>query len=304
MLQPANFPPLPEGWTTEWETFPASDASLQLYLAVHHPAGDSYKPGPVLLVIHGLGEHGGRYLHFPHYLQGAVAAVACLDLRGHGRSEGLRGHVERFDLFAEDVAVAIRRLRAQLEKRFGKSEIHLFGHSMGGLVSLRTLLTQSDLRLQSASICSPLLGIRVEVPWIKKTAGVLLSRVWGSIQMSNELDPKLVSHDPEVVQAYVADRLVHNKVTPRYFTELTWAMDDTLSKESGIACPVQFHVALDDQIVDPDAGLTFFRNLKHRDKDIKTYPGFFHEVFNEIGKERAFEDLRAWIIRHSANSSI
>jgi alpha-beta hydrolase superfamily lysophospholipase len=232
-------------------------------------------------------------------MQSAVSGIVCLDHRGHGRSEGLRGHIERFDSFADDVALAVSRLDEMLRKRFGQSEIHVLGHSMGGLILLRTLRLHPHLPFRSASISAPLLKIKVPLPAMKKMGARLLSRVWGSLHMTTELDATHLSHDQEVVEAYTADRLVHSKGTPRFYTELTSAMEDTLSKDSGIQVPLQVMIPMQDQIVDPEAGLQFFRALKLRDKLLKTYAGFYHEPFNEIGKEQVFEDLALWIKSHS-----
>ncbi|MEO5970888.1 MAG: lysophospholipase [Bdellovibrionia bacterium] len=297
-VQPKNFPDLPKDWVSEWETFPSSDGKLQLFSVIHH--AKEWKGHRVLVVLHGLGEHGGRYLHVPHYVKSAVDAVLCLDHRGHGRSEGLRGHVDQFDLYADDVALAISRLDEQVRKRFGNAEIHLLGHSMGGLIALRTLF-KHHLPIASATVSAPLLGIRVHTPLVKKYLGIALSRIWGSLHMATELDASTLSHDQDVVKAYLADRLVHNKITPRFFTELQNAMSDTLRRESGLNYPVQMMTPLQDQIVDSDAALQFFRALKLRDKLLKTYPDFFHEPLNEIGKEQVFEDLVSWIKNHSAN---
>jgi alpha-beta hydrolase superfamily lysophospholipase len=300
ILQPRGFPGLPEGWVSEWETFASSDSELQLFMASHHPT--EWASPKALIVLHGMGEHGGRYLHFPHFLKGDVGAVFCLDHRGHGRSEGLRGHAASFDLFVEDAALAIRRVDEQLRKRFGRSEIHLFGHSMGGHIALRTALLHPNLPIRSLTVSAPLLGIKVPLPLAKRAGARVLSRVWSTLQMASEIDPSLVSHDTEVVEAYKADRLVHKKGTPRLYTELLAAIEDTMGRDSGISVPLQMLVPMRDQIVDPEAALSFFRNLKLRDKQLKTYPNFFHESFNEIGKEQAFEDLRAWINQHSATA--
>jgi alpha-beta hydrolase superfamily lysophospholipase len=296
-IQPKNFPALPADWTSDWETFPSSDGVLQLFSVTHH--AKDWQGHRALIILHGLGEHGGRYVHAPHYLHSVVDAIYCLDHRGHGRSEGLRGHVEKFDTFTDDVALAVARLDENLKKRFGRSEIHLLGHSMGGLIGLRTLLKHTGLPLHSASISAPLLGIRVPLPKLKKLAAYALSHLWGSLQMTSELDARLLSHDPDVVAAYQADRLVHQKGTPRFFTELQSAMADTMKKESGITVPLQMMIPLQDQIVDPDVSQRFFRSLKMRDKYLKTYPDFFHEPFNETGKAQAFEDLASWIKSHS-----
>lgn len=297
MLQPRGFPGLPTGWVPEWETFASSDSELQLFLAYYHPA--QWKGPRALLIIHGMGEHGGRYLHFPHYLQKDVDAVFTLDQRGHGRSEGLRGHVSRFDLLTDDAALAVRRVDEILKKRFGRSEIHVLGHSMGGLVALRMMLLHPSLPVKTLTVSAPLLGVKVELPLAKRAGAHLLSRIWSTLHMTSEIDARHVSHDPEVVEAYKTDRLNHGKGTPRFYTELLHAMADTNRRDSGIEVPLQMLIPMQDLLADSEKSLAFFRNLKHREKQLKTYPGFYHESFNEVGKEQAFEDLRSWINTHS-----
>ncbi len=298
--QPKGFQGLPSGWVSEWETFAASSGGLNLFGAYHHrQLLDREQRHRLLVILHGMGEHGGRYLHAPHFLQSKVDGVYCVDHRGHGRSEGIRGHVEKFDELAEDGALLVRRLNEQLLKKFGKSEIHLFGHSLGGHIALRMLFLTPDLPLCSATVSAPFLGIKARVPTVKKLAAIGLSRVWGSLQLDTELDVNTLSHDPEVIDAYLHDRLVHSKMTPRFFTEMLAAMDDTLSRETGIELPLQMAVPLQDGLVDAEKSLRFFRQLKHRDKQLKTYPTFFHEPVNEIGKEQVFDDIGSWIEAHS-----
>ncbi|HLE00763.1 MAG TPA: lysophospholipase [Bdellovibrionota bacterium] len=295
-VQPRGFPGLPEGWSSEWETFEG------LFALLHHVDENAWTSPRALIVFHGLGEHGGRYLHFPHYFKDSVQAVYCVDFRGHGRSEGLRGHVDHFDVLVDDAILSIRRLDERLRKRFGKSELHVFAHSMGGMIALRAFHKDPKLPVKSASISSPLLGIRVEVPLAKRTAAHLLSKVWGSLQLSSELDPQTLSHDQAVSDAYIADRLVHRKLTPRFYAELLRAIADTAGFSGGITVPLQFLVAMQDKVIDSKLVLKFAKKLKSRDKEVKTYPEFFHEVVNEIGKEKVFEDIRAWITKHSATN--
>ncbi len=300
-IQPRGFPGLPKGWVSEWETFASTDGKLQLFMVSHHP--EAWKSHRVLFVLHGMGEHGGRYLHVPHYVQNEVGAVFCLDNRGHGRSEGLRGHAENFDLYVEDAVLAIRRVENQLRKRFGKSEIHVLAHSMGGLIMLRTLFRHPELKLASVTVSAPLLGVKVPLAASKRVAAHLLAHIWGSLQMSSEVDASLLSHDKEVGKAYVSDRLVHRKGTPKMYTQLMASISDTLSRDSGIEVPLQMIVPLQDRIVDSEATLKFFRALKLREKQLKTYPGFYHESLNELGKEQPFEDIRTWIKMHSPTQS-
>lgn len=307
IIQPKGFPTLPANWCSETETFDWVSAepshSPQRLFAVLHHAKD-WKSHRALVILHGHGEHGGRYLHVPHFIHSVVDAVYCPDFRGHGRSAGLRSHVERFDLYLQDSAQAIRRMDEKLKARFGKSEIFVLAHSMGGLIALRALLKFKDLPVKAASISAPLLAVKFPVPAIKKGAGRILSTVWGSLHMSSGLDPKKISHDPEVIDAYQEDRLVHGKVTPRFFVELEDAMEDLRvhSKNLSFETPLQFLIPLEDQIVSSEVSIQFFNDLSHHDKQLKKYPGFYHESLNEVGKERVFEDILAWIRGHMSNA--
>lgn len=299
-IQPIGFPGIPAGWESEAVSFSSPDG-LHLFCAVHR---NSKKPGPrALVIIHGHGEHGGRYAHFPHYLSNTVDAIYCPDLRGHGRSEGLRGDVERFDQLAEDAAAVIREIEAQIRKRHGKAEIHLLGHSLGGHIALRTLFLNTDLPIASASVSAPFLGVKQKVPVAKKIAAHALSRIWGTLQLGTGIDVNGISRDPEVIAAYKRDRLVHDKMTPRFYTAMTEAWADTLEREGGISVPLQFLVPLADPIVDPEKSMALFERLVIHDKRIRTYEDFRHEPFNEIGKEGPFEDLKGWIASHSVISA-
>ena len=293
---PRGFPVLPAGWSTEWSTFRNASETKQLFQVTHLRPGGGHR---VALVVHGMGEHGGRYLHLAHYLGDSVDSVSCLDLPGHGRSEGLRGDIERFDSLIDDIALAVKRTHEQFTKRFGKCELHLVGHSLGGHLVLRTALKHAGLPLASLTASAPFLGIKVKVPVIKKSAAILLSRIWGSLQLDTELDAALLSHDPEAVEAYRADRLIHSKMTPRFFMQVQEAMRDTLAQTRGIECPVMIQVAMQDGVVDPERALDFFRNLDHSKKELKTYPQFYHEIYNELGKEQPLADLRDWIASNS-----
>lgn len=296
VIQPRGFPGLPKDWVSEWETFPSADGRVQLFGVMHHHKDWAKDPrGRVLIVFHGLHEHGGRYLHFPHYLQNTVNAVYCMDHRGHGRSEGLRCHIDSFQQYTDDCATAIRRVESSVRKRFGKSEVHVFAHSLGGLIALRTAFLFKDLPIRSLATSSPLLGIQVKVPFAKRAAARALSKFWGSLHMATEVNSKDLSHDPEVGITFEADRLVAKKATPRLFTEMTDAIADTVRRQSGFEYPLLFQIALQDHIVDPECAMSFYKNLQSPHKQLKTYPGFYHEIYNELGKDQVFEDLKAWI---------
>lgn len=305
IIQPKGFPGLPPSWVTDYQTWRSADDKVEIFGALHHlrhvqrGAEPAQKGHRALIISHGLGEHGGRYLHFAHYLQDAIDVLFCPDHRGHGRSSGRLGHVDQWSRYAEDFALAIRKLDSELKERYGKSEIHALGHSMGSLILLGAAFEHPGLPLKSLTISSPLFKIRVEVPLLKRAMAGTLSRIWGTLQMGNELAATQLSHDPEVAEAYRKDRLVHAKITPRLYTEMIRAIPAMARRESGLPWPLLAVVPLADPILDPEGALDFYRKLKIRDKQLKTYPGFYHEAFNEVGKEQVFEDLREWIKKHS-----
>ncbi len=247
-----------------------------------------------VFVVHGFGEHGGRYLHLPHYVREQADSVYCLDLRGHGRSEGLRGHVEDFDDLTDDLAHALRR-RA-------KHENHLVAHSLGAIVALRALHFYPDLPVHSLTISAPCFALREELVLGRELAAGMLARLWGSCHLDARLDPAKLSRNAEVVEAYRRDRLVHSRITPRFYAEMKAAMRDTLRHCGDIRVPVLMMVPMDDPIVNPDVSVRFFNELQIKDRQIQMYRGFYHEPFNENGKETPFEDLRSWLIAHRAHS--
>ncbi|MBI4925899.1 MAG: lysophospholipase [Bdellovibrio sp.] len=315
---PLGFPKLPEGWIVETESFISeavgfkSETAGFKYETAGFKSGDKktklfsitcrenlWKNSCSLIILHGLGEHCGRYLHLPHFMQSSFGAVFSYDQRGHGRSEGIRGHAEHFDVLAQDAALFVNQISAKLSKHFGASEIHVLGHSLGAHVALRMMFLNPNLPVKTLTLTSPFLAIKTKVPFYKKILANTLSTIWGSLQLDTALDVHTLSHDPEVVTAYQTDKLVHSKMTPRFYTTMLEAMRNTLHRESGLKPPVQFLVPLLDALVNPETSIRFYKNLKHREKRLKTYPNFFHEPVNEIGKEIVFEDIVSWVKQYS-----
>ena len=297
-----GFPGLPGDWEASSGNLENATRTGNLFtLFLRKKAVTSRR---ALIVVHGQGEHCGRYLHLPKFLDPAITDVCLFDLRGHGRSEGLRGHVEKFDEYTEDLAVFIAFAREKLSAQYGAApEMHLFGHSMGGLITLRLLITRPEIHFPSSAITAPLLGLKMPVPGYKKALGYALSSVWGSLQLGSALDYALLSHDVNVQKAYANDLLVHDKATPRFFTEFQKAMADTLKHIKGFETPLLFMIPMQDGIVDAEVAVDYAKAIQDKKKDLITYPEFRHEVLNETGKEQAFEDLKKWILSHSTKKT-
>ena len=293
-MMPQGFPPFPLSFEYETEVHESLDGEHSVFFNVYRKRG--VVPQRALLIIHGQGEHGGRYQHFAHYLGEEYDLIVAPDLRGHGRSEGIRGHVERFDEYVDDALLAWDWIRKQVPET---CRLDWFGHSMGGLVSLRSFLYRQDLRASHLIISSPLLGLKVPVPFVKLAAAKVLSRVWGSLQMPTGLDASFVSRDQNVVDAYLKDRLNHAVATPRFFFSMKEAMENLISSDLHLPAETRllFQVAGEDEIVDAEAARGYFSGIRHEDKKLIVYPGLYHEIFNETVKENVFDDLKAWLHR-------
>jgi alpha-beta hydrolase superfamily lysophospholipase len=216
-------------------------------------------------------------------------SVFSFDLRGHGKSEGKRGHIMSFNEYLFDVD----NFKQMLLKRFSRP-LFILGHSMGGLIAMNFTI-KNPANISGLITSGPLLRIRARVPEWKKRLGIFLSNRIPSLGMSNGLNPNHLSHDKEVVRAYRNDPLVHTKVTARWFTEITSAMDETFQIALRLNTPVLMLHGSDDMLTDPEGSSSIFELITFSDKTLKFYDGFYHEIYNEIGREKPVNDTIEWI---------
>jgi acylglycerol lipase len=265
----------------------AGHGGLRLYWQAWLPDGDVHA---VLLVVHGYGEHGGRYGNLVERLVPRGFAVYALDHRGHGRSEGPRGHVGRFAEFVAD----LHALRVRVEDEQRGKPLFILGHSMGGLIAVRYLLSHAS-GLSGAILSSPAFGIHNEPSRLLDWLGRLLSRIAPRTSFQGNVDPQYLSRDPTVGRAYAADPLVHRRASARFFTEFKWAMRNALDRAGEIGLPILILQAGADQLVQVRATEAFAASVGSEAKQFHLYPEFYHELFNETEKERVFDDLEQWL---------
>jgi len=283
------------------------NVSLFVAKLEHSFSNGSPQEHGALLILHGIGEHSGRYHHIPSFLSQDFDTFYTMDLRGHGRSAGLRGHTPSFDSFVEDLRLVVQ----EIKKREPQKKLYLLAHSFGGLISLRMILTDVKVLFEAVIISAPLLGVAVHVPWYKFLAAEILNYTLSALQLTNEINPSFLSHDPQVVEAYVKDRLVHRKMTPRLYFEMCKTIDWIFTQSGPFSCPVLFLVPGQDKIVSSAKTLEFYQNIKSQDKKLIEYPEMYHEILNEIGKEKVFEEIHAWLktlkiktVQHSKEAHI
>ncbi len=255
----------------------------------------SPKEKGIVVIVHGLGEHSGRYSNLVNQLNGKSLSIYAMDLRGHGRSGGKRGHVDSFLDYIHDVKAFIELIK----EKHTNIPVFLLGHSMGGNIAMRYALTyQEDLSglILSSNALKPL----INKPALVQGMASFMSAVLPGLQQSNGINPELLSHDEEVVALYQQDELVHDKVTLRWFTEFFNNAENCVDRAIEIRIPILLIHGSDDQIAHPDGSELIFEKVSSTDKELKIFDALYHELMNEIGKDRSkvLTLISKWLSSH------
>lgn len=247
-----------------------------------------------VLLLHGYGEHGGRYRRVIERWARKKLATAVPDLRGHGWSAGVRGYCDRFSDFHEDVddMIAVLRERAPGVPLFG------FGHSFGGLIAATYALGHPGA-FQGIVLSSPYFGLALQVPGAKKLAGQIASHLLPKLALPSGLQGKDLTHDETIARLYDTDPLVNKGATARWFTESSTAQRDLLARAAQIRTPIVVFQGGADRVASPAAARAVFDRLGSADKKFDERNGLFHEILNEpdVGMEIA-DEMADWILAH------
>ena len=256
-----------------------------LYVRRHEPNPSRAE----IVIVHGFGEHSGRYSAITEHLTRHGFTVTAYDHRGHGQSDGLPGHVDRFADYEADLAAIIAMVRSR-----SKDRLFLVAHSMGGLIALRYLV-QAGPEAAGAVISAPLLGFAVDVPPFKAVIAKISARLAPKLRMKNEIDPMVLSRDTEICAAYAADPLVNRLVSARWFVEAQNAMRELEESAGRIWTPLLVMHGTKDKLASYEATRTVFEKIGSADKELVLYPGFYHELFNEPEKQELYDRTTAWL---------
>ena len=271
-----------DGWTE------SADGN-RLFWRRHSAEGDARA---VLLFVHGLAEHSGRYLHVLDHFANAGFDCWAYDYRGHGQSPGLRVHVGQFDEFLIDLTAARRLVReAQPDLPF-----FLVGHSQGGLIVLREALTHPQ-GLEGIVVSSPFLGMHPDAapPAPLHMVANIVSTFAPKLMFSKVAEPSALSRDPKVPEAYIADPLVSSTVSARWFTSVLAAHADTHARASTLSLPALIMQSGDDRVTNPAATRSWVADAPSDLIDYVEWEGLYHEMFNEPEKEEVFNRVEAWL---------
>ena len=253
------------------------------------------KPRGGIVITHGLGEHSECYQRLIEGLSPLNMNIYGWDLRGHGRSEGKRGVIYDFLNFCEDLKIFLKYIQDQ----HPISPLFLLGHSMGGLICNRTLISLTNtetLKINGLILSSPLCALAIHVPKIRKIAGKVFAKWLPDVAFrQHNLGYNKLSRDRDVINEYQHDHLRHDKISPQLFFDLNHNCKYLLENASKIKLPVIVMQAGYDTIVSAGASKTYFEKVSSIDKTFNLYEGYYHEIFNDIGREKVYTDLISWL---------
>jgi lysophospholipase len=269
-------------------------AGERLHLQAWLPAGpdpaEAGAPAAVIALVHGYGDHGGRHTWFGEDMAARGYGVYAYDLRGHGQSSGTRGQIKRFDDYLDDTALFLDEVR----RRQPGKPLALLGHSLGGLICTR-FAQERPCDVRALLLSSPFFALAVQPEPTKLLGAKALSVVWPGRDIGNTLRAEDLSHDRSVVEAYVTDPLVHHVATARWAAETISAQDAAMAAAPDITLPLLVLYGKNDQIADAAFAEAFFATAGSADKKLIHYESFYHELFNEVGRELVFADVAGWL---------
>lgn len=243
----------------------------------------------VVLLVHGLGEHAGRYDRLAGRLNDWGFAVRGYDQYGHGESGGPRGGLPTDTRLLDDLADIVDSTRARMDPH---TPLILLGHSMGGLVAARFVAL--GLRpVQALVLSSPALDPGLNA--IQKLLLAVLPKIAPNLRIGNGLDASLISHDPAVVAAYQADKLVHDRVSARLARFIADGGPATLAQAASWSVPTLLLYAGADRLVNPAGSRAFAAAAPKTVLSAHCFEALYHEIFNELDAAPVFAELKKWL---------
>lgn len=251
------------------------------------PDGD---PRAAVMLVHGLGEHSGRYAHVADRLTASGYAVHALDHRGHGKSEGKRVYVKSYDEFMADLI----QFRALVERSHPGLPVVALGHSMGGNLVMGHVLDHQD-GLAGMVLSGPALKAGDELSPAKVTIFKAVAKIAPGLRPEG-LDAEAISRDPAVVAAYQADPLVFTgKISAGLGAALLDAMDTFPARYASLSLPILLLHGSEDRLTNIEGTRELEREATNAAVTAHYYDGLYHEVFNEPEQDRVLDDLVAWL---------
>ncbi|HEV7301365.1 MAG TPA: alpha/beta hydrolase [Tepidisphaeraceae bacterium] len=247
------------------------------------------RPLARVLVLHGYGDHSGRYEPFMRSLAGAGIESHAYDFRGHGRSGGRRGFVSPWDQYLDDLQAFVATVPSDVPQ-------FVVGHSHGGLVTATAVERGMLAQVGGVVLCSPFLVSAVVVPFGKRILAAGANLLIPAIRIANGLKAEMMTDDPDMLADARQDPLLLRSATPRWYHGVTRAQPRVMRDAGQFTLPLQMLIGTDDVIASPLGNRQFFQACAAGDKSLIEYPGMRHELLRESGRAKVFHDIHQWII--------
>lgn len=245
----------------------------------------------VFIITHGIAEHSECHHYLAEQLATQGYEVYGWDLPGHGKSYGKRGYIQGF----EDYTNALQLVFKNIQSTHKKSPIILFGHSLGGLITLCYALEYPQEKFATICLSSPALGVAMEVPKIKDQAARILNVFAPKITIGHEIIYADLSRDEQLVASYFKDPLRHKRFSAPLYLGTLNAMEQVAEKAAQITQPIFIQAAGTDRVTDVHATERVFAQLGSQQKALKIYKDSYHEIFNDINKKEVVDDLLKYL---------
>jgi alpha-beta hydrolase superfamily lysophospholipase len=273
--------------TFEWN-WKTSDG-LQMYSKGWAPKGELKA---TICLVHGLGEHIGRYEHVAEALTEKGYALLGFDLRGHGKSAGPRGHTPSYDALMDDITAFF----GQIEARYPGLPRFSYGHSLGGNLVLNYAL-RCKPAWRGVIATGPWLKLAFDPPASKVSLGKMMNKILPGFTQASGLETAALSHDPAVVKAYENDPLVHDKISARMFVSTydsgLWALEHAAE----FLLPLLLMHGTADRLTSAEASRQF-GEAAGKNVTLRLWDGWYHEIHNEPEKAQVFKEMTDWLAAH------
>ena len=243
----------------------------------------------VMIITHGMGEHSMRYMEMVDFFTNVGYTVISFDIRGHGLSEGKRGHSPGYEFLMDD----IERVYTQVKKDYPSLPIFLFGHSMGGNLILNFLLRKPN-SICGAIVTGAYLKLGFEPPKWKIILAKLSSSIWPTLSQPTELELDALSRNKEVIRKYENDELVHDRITSAFFINVHFAGQYVIDHANEIKTPLLVMHGMEDRLTSPKGSQEFASN-SGENVHLKMWDGLYHELHNEPEKQEIFNYEMEWM---------
>lgn len=253
----------------------------------HQPVDD---PAGRILAVHGLGEHSGRLDRLAECASGLRMDYQALDLRGHGRSDGRRGHARTIDLLLED----LDRFRRSADAGRPSLPTVWLGHSLGALLVGRYVQEFGFPGLAGAVLVAPFVRVALQPPAWKVRLGAVADRILPTLTLDNEIRADMLFRTPDEARAWREDPLVHQRISARLWGEMQRHAAVLVRRASQSRTPMLIQIAGDDRVVSVEAGRDFVSRLGGKVR-VREYDGAFHDLYHDPASDEALADLAEWL---------